>query len=503
MSYTSLFYYAMVIALLIIYYVLPKRFRWLVLLAGSVYFYARVIDSWKQAAVFLLSIAVSYAAGLLLQKLNSSNNTRSAAHAGARRAVLFVGIILSALPLLLVKLGDFLSGSVMHKPGVSWIVPVGLSFYTLQLAAYLVDIYRGEIDAQLNPLKYGLFATFFPQVIQGPIPRYKQLHKELFEGNDYNLDNIMRGIQLVIWGFFLKFMIADKAAVIVNAVFDNYHAYSGVYVWVAAILYSIQLYADFLSCTTMSQGVSEMFGIHLVNNFNHPYFATSIKEFWRRWHMSLSFWLRDYVYIPLGGNQRGKIFKWVNLIITFAVSGLWHGGSWKFVFWGLLHAFYQIAGEIRHEIAVKLRLGRSQMRSEKLEPDRSQMRSEKLSIALQRLGTFILVMLAWIIFRAESLRAALEMIRTMIFGFNPWVLFDDSLFRLGLGWKECVVLMISIGILFWISKLQESGIVLRDWFSRQNTALRWTIYLVAIWTIWIFGSYGFGFDAQSFIYGGF
>lgn len=488
MSYTSLFYYAMVIALLIIYYALPRRFRWLALLAGSVYFYARVIDSWKQAAVFALSIAVSYSAGILLQKLK---DTKNPAHAGIKRAVLLGGIILSALPLLLVKIGDFLSGSVMHKPGVSWIVPVGLSFYTLQLAAYLVDIYRGETDAQLNPLKYGLFATFFPQVIQGPIPRYKQLHKELFEGNDYNPDNIMRGIQLVIWGFFLKFMIADKAAVIVNAVFDNYHAYSGVYVWVAAILYSIQLYADFLSCTTISQGVSEMFGIHLVNNFNHPYFATSIKEFWRRWHMSLSFWLRDYVYIPLGGNKRGKIFKWINLIITFAVSGLWHGGSWKFVFWGLLHAFYQIAGEIKREIAIKL------------EPGRSQMRSEKLSVALQRLGTFILVMLAWIIFRAESLRAALEMIRTMIFGFNPWVLFDDSLFRLGLNWKECVVLVMSIGALFWISKVQESGIVIRDWFSRQNTAVRWIIYLASIWTIWIFGSYGFGFDAQSFIYGGF
>ena len=488
MSYTSLFYYAMVIALLIIYYALPRRFRWLALLGGSVYFYTQVIDSWKQLAVFALSIAVSYSAGILLQKLK---DTKNPAHAGIKRAVLLGGIILSALPLLLVKIGDFLSGSVMHKPGVSWIVPVGLSFYTLQLAAYLVDIYRGETDAQLNPLKYGLFATFFPQVIQGPIPRYKQLHKELFEGNDYNPDNIMRGIQLVIWGFFLKFMIADKAAVIVNAVFDNYHAYSGVYFWVAAILYSIQLYADFLSCTTMSQGVSEMFGIHLVNNFNHPYFATSIKEFWRRWHMSLSFWLRDYVYIPLGGNKRGKIFKWINLIITFAVSGLWHGGSWKFVFWGLLHAFYQIAGEIKREIAIKL------------EPGRSQMRSEKLSVALQRFGTFILVMLAWIIFRAESLRAALEMIRTMIFGFNPWVLFDDSLFRLGLNWKECVVLVMSIGALFWISKVQESGIVIRDWFSRQNTAVRWIIYLASIWTIWIFGSYGFGFDAQSFIYGGF
>ena len=299
MSYTSLIYYVMVIVLLIIYYAVPKRFRWLVLLSGSIYFYTQVIQRKGQIALFLLSIIISYLAGLILQKM------RSTANAAAKRAVLFAGIFLSALPLILVRTGDFISGSVLHTARVSWIIPVGLSFYTLQLAAYLADIYKGKINAQTNPLKYGLFAAFFPQIIQGPIPRYKQLQKSLFNGNSFDPDNIMRGIQLVIWGFFLKYMIADKAAVIVNSVFDNHHAYAGVYVWVAAILYSIQLYADFLSCTTLSQGVAEMFGIHLVNNFSHPYFSASVKEFWRRWHMSLSFWLRDYVYIPLGGNKKG------------------------------------------------------------------------------------------------------------------------------------------------------------------------------------------------------
>ena len=241
MSYTSLIYYVMVIVLLIIYYAVPKRFRWLVLLSGSIYFYTQVIQRKGQIALFLLSIIISYLAGLILQKM------RSTANAAAKRAVLFAGIFLSALPLILVRTGDFISGSVLHTARVSWIIPVGLSFYTLQLAAYLADIYKGKINAQTNPLKYGLFAAFFPQIIQGPIPRYKQLQKSLFNGNSFDPDNIMRGIQLIIWGFFLKYMIADKAAVIVNSVFDNHHAYAGVYVWVAAILYSIQLYADFLS----------------------------------------------------------------------------------------------------------------------------------------------------------------------------------------------------------------------------------------------------------------
>ena len=485
MGYTSWIYYAMVIVLLIIYYSFPKHYRWMVLLAGSILFYTQIIHSKKQIAVFLLSIVVSYVTGLLLQRMKQTTHVR------IKRVVLSGGILLTAFPLIFEKAGSFIYGSVLHTTKTSWVVPVGLSFYTLQLVAYLVDIYKGEIDAQINPLKYGLFATFFPQIIQGPIPRYKQLQQELLDGNNYTPDNLMRGIQLVIWGFFLKYMIADKAAVIVNPIFDNYHAYSGVYIWVAAILYSIQLYADFLSCTTMSQGVGEMFGIHLVNNFNHPYFSTSIKEFWRRWHMSLSFWLRDYVYIPLGGSKRGKISKRINLIITFSVSGLWHGGSWKFLIWGLLHAFYQIMGEIKHDLSAKYSLNRFKMKS------------KGLSTALHRIGTFILVMFAWIIFRANSFMTSLEMIRTMFMDFYPWVLFDDSLFNLGLNWKELVVLLISIGILFYISKLQERGTVLRDWFSGQNTAVRWIIYLAAIWTIWIFGSYGYGFNANDFIYGGF
>ena len=459
MSYTSLIYYVMVIVLLIIYYAVPKRFRWLVLLSGSIYFYTQVIQRKGQIALFLLSIIISYLAGLILQKM------RSTANAAAKRAVLFAGIFLSALPLILVRTGDFISGSVLHTARVSWIIPVGLSFYTLQLAAYLADIYKGKINAQTNPLKYGLFAAFFPQIIQGPIPRYKQLQKSLFNGNSFDPDNIMRGIQLIIWGFFLKYMIADKAAVIVNSVFDNHHAYAGVYVWVAAILYSIQLYADFLSCTTLSQGVAEMFGIHLVNNFSHPYFSSSVKEFWRRWHMSLSFWLRDYVYIPLGGNKKGKLFKWINLIITFSVSGLWHGGSWKFLVWGLLHAFYQIIGEVRHGIAVKYDLMYFELKD------------DRVSAALHKIGTFFLVMMAWIIFRADTLKVSLKMIRSMFTTFNPWVLFDDSLFRLGLNWKECVVLLISIFVLFGVSKVQERGTVIRDWFCDMDNMDIWIIWL--------------------------
>ena len=484
MSYTSWQYYVMVIVLIIAYYLIPRKFRWLSLLAGSIFFYTQVIFSRKQIIVFLCSIIVSYVAGLILQKLRDADRPK------LKKAVLFFGILLSTFPLLLEKLGDFLYGSLLRVPRVSWIIPVGLSFYTLQLVSYQIDIYRGRINAQINPLKYALFASFFPQIIQGPIPRYEQLNKELFEGNSYNYENIKKGAQLVLWGFFLKYMIADKSAVFVNKVFDNYQTYTGVYVIVAAILYSFQLYTDFLSCTTMSQGVSQMFGIHLIDNFNHPYFSTSIKEFWRRWHMSLSSWLRDYIYIPLGGNRRGTICKWINLLITFTVSGFWHGGSWKFLFWGLLHAFYQIIGEVKDKIAAKKKFCFSVIRS------------RRVSLVLQRICTFVLVMIGWIVFRAESLRVSFVMFKNIMI-LNPWILFDDSIFNLGLNWKEFFVLVLSLLILYYVSRKQEQGLVVRDWIARQHIIVRWGIYLVAIWVIWICGSYGFGFDAKDFIYGGF
>ena len=484
MSYTSIQYYMMAIILVVAYYLFPKRLRWLTLLGGSVFFYANIISEKKQFAVFLLTIASSYCAAIACEKLRGSNSS------ALRKTVMWGGVIITALPLLLEKIGGFVLHSVFRRTGISLIIPVGLSFYTLQMIAYIVDVYKGKIKAQRNPLKYMLFASFFPQIIQGPIPRYDKLNQDLFDGNDYDFKNIISGTQLVIWGFFLKYMIADKSAVIVDHVFDNYRVYSGGYILLAAVLYSIQLYADFLSCTTMSQGVSELFGIHLGDNFNHPYFSTSIKEFWGRWHISLSLWLRDYIYIPLGGNRKGKIRKWIHLFITFFISGLWHGSGWNFIAWGILHAVYQIAAEIRD-----IFLSRSKRIMSTI--------NDPTSLSLRRITTFFLVMIAWIFFRAVSFRAAIAMIYSMITDFNPWVWFDDSLFGLGLGWKEYVVLVLSIFVLYWVSRKQEKGINVREFISNQNIIIRWGIYLIAIWAVWIFGTYGYGFDAKDFIYGGF
>lgn len=486
MSYAAIPYYIMIILTAILYYILPKKIRWIALLISSGYFYDSVSDNRVQLMIFGISILAGYTCGIFIKKGHDRQYGDIAS-----KCILTTGIVVSVLPLVVSKCGDLLLVSVLHKSSAGWILPVGLSFYSMQTVAYLTDIYHGKIEPQKNILKYTLFITFFPLIIQGPISRYDQLGEQLFEGHSYDDRQIMRGIQLILWGWGLKYLIADKAAIFVNAVFDNYQIYSGLFILIAGILYSIQLYTDFLSCVTISQGVSELFGIKLTDNFRHPYFSVSIKDFWRRWHMSLSAWLRDYVYIPLGGNRRGKIRKYMNLIITFAVSGLWHGGRWKYIFWGLLHAFYQIAGEIL-EKPVNFILEKASL------PKGSKMRK-----FVEMVFTSFLVMNAWIIFRAESLKAGVKMIRSMFSMFNPWILFDNSLFRLGLSQKEFEVLFLAVLLLTAVSALQEKGIKIREWFNKQNMLIRWTIYLCSIWIIWIFGTYGFGFNSADFIYGGF
>lgn len=469
MTYTSFAFYIMLTIALVIYYIFPKQYRWLVLLASNFCFIWLATKSLSKLALFLITIAASFIAGLILEK-------------NKNKLTLAAGIIISGLPFFAYRGWDLVGGDSLLGRSPSWIITLGLAFYTMQIIAYLVDIYRGQILAQRNFLKYALFISFFPQILQGPIPRYSQLQDQLLEGHDFDDERLMRGIQLIIWGFFLKFMIADKAGIVVDTVFGNSEIYKGVYIWVAAILYSLQLYADFLACTTLSQGIASLFGISLADNFKRPYFSDSIKDFWRRWHISLSTWLKDYIYIPLGGNRKGVKRKYFNLIITFAVSGAWHGQGLKYVFWGLMHAFYQIIEDLWPALTKKL---------------------EGPARVVRVLINFLFVTLAWIIFRADGIKTGIKMIIRMFTSFNPWVFFDGSLFNLGLVQREWELLIASLLVLFFVSKKQEEGLVLRENFARYNFVFKWIIYIAAIVIIWVFGTYGYGYDAADFIYGGF
>ncbi len=456
MGYTTFHYLAMVLVLLVFYYALPLSRRYLALLAGSAYFY--IILSLHQPGLivfFLTTVIFSYVFGRLLEK--------------KKKPLLLIGWAVLLAPLLAVRLRDM----VLRGQWNSWILPVGISFYSMQLCAYLADIYRGRIRLEKNFLRFALFASWFPQIIQGPIPRYEQLACQLAEGHSFREDLFETGIFHIVWGLFLKFMVAEHAAPAVSAVFDGEMLYSMPYVLAAGVLYSLQLYADFLSCTELAKGVSLLFGIELAENFDHPYGAKSIRSFWRRWHISLSSWLRDYVYFPLGGSRKGDLRRDLNLCLTFLVSGLWHGGGLQFIAWGLYHAFWQVAGRLA-----------------------GQKEKEGVIGFLQVLRTDLIVMLGWIMFRANGLRAALSMYRGLL-RFSEF-----HIGQMGLDGKDLAVLAVSSLVFLLVSRVQLKKDIFRAAAGR-STAFRWGILLAAAWVIWIFGAYGYGFDAGNFIYGGF
>lgn len=482
MTYVSLGFYFFLLLILLMYYIMPLRFRWIILLAGSIAFYA--ILSRDGFWLLLLTVLLSYSAGLLIGFLREKY---ADLHRVLQRIVLLLSLLAVVLPWFLIKNGKF----IFDSSAFELIVPLGISFYTLQIVSYLADVYQGKFHAQKNPAKYALFVLFFPQIVQGPIPRYAQLAEQLYTGHLFEEKKFVRGMQLILWGFFLKFMIADRAAVVVNTVFENPSEYMGCYVLTAGILYSIELYADFLSCVTISQGAAGLFGISLTDNFMRPYFAASVKDFWHRWHISLSEWLRDYIYIPLGGSRKGTLMKYVNLLITFVFSGIWHGSGYKFLFWGMMHAAYQIAGgltvPLKNRLYQLLRLTQESG-------------TRKL---IQQIGVFFWVTLAWIIFRAESLRIGLQMIQNMFCTWNPWIFFDDSLLRLGLSWKEWCILTISILVLLCVDYMQEKGLHIREIILSKAVYIRWALYIAVVLCIMIFGVYGFGYQTQDYIYGGF
>ena len=276
----------------------------------------------------------------------------------------------------------------------------------------------------------------------------------------------------------------------VNAVFPEYHLYEGTILAVAAVLYSIQLYTDFLGCVCIAMGAAEVYGIKLQTNFARPYLAVSIKDFWRRWHISLSSWLRDYVYIPLGGNRKGKVRRYLNLMITFLVSGIWHGSGLQYIFWGLMQGGYQIAGEVLTPV-------RSRVRNALKIEEKS-----GLCIWWQRFCTFILITISWVIFRSASLRAGLSMLKRIVTDFTPWVLFDGSLYEFGISSHSFIALILCVILMIIVESMQEKGNI-REILAKQHVIVRWGIYLGAIALVTVLGVYGPGYSATQFLYGQF
>lgn len=482
MQIVSVWFLLFIAGVSVLYFLMPKVLKpWLLLLV-SVGFYSCFN---KFAFFFIGGSALSiWLGGLLLGGRRPS----------VQKLVLTAVLVLNIGILLVAKyLGWAVEGVCdwfdWSSPTFSIVLPLGISFYTLQAVSYAMDVYRGTIAPERNFFKLFLYLIFFPTVMQGPISRYGQLGPQIWTPHAYSWDRMQSGLELALWGFFKKMVIADRVAMLVDVVFAPGATVEGFPVLLGVIGYSIQIYADFSGCVDICRGISEMLGIDLVQNFKHPYFATSIKDFWRRWHISLSSWLKDYVYIPLGGNRHGTFRKYLNILIVFGVSGIWHGVGINFFIWGLLHGVYQIFDGL----TVK-------MREKALAFCHVDVGTFSFRLG-QRIATFVLVSFAWVFFRAPTLADASSVLKRLCV-FNPWTWTDGSYLKYGLDSKDLDVLLFSLVVLVVVSILQERGSV-RQMLAKQTLWFRWTIYLLGVFSTLIFGIYGPGYNAAQFIYMGF
>lgn len=391
----------------------------------------------------LVATVGSYCAGLLIPK---------------HKNVMWVVVSLSALFLLLVKL--------QPVTGLDFIVPLGVSYFTLRIISYNVDVFRGKYAPERNFLRYGLYVTYLPNLFLGPIERYDNFEQAAFAERRITWDCFSEGVTRLLWGAFKKLVIASRAGVIVGTISAAPEQYRGAYALFAMLLYSVQLYADFSGGIDMVLGVSEMLGIRLSENFNGPYFSQTIAEFWRRWHITLGSWLRDYIYIPLGGNRKGKVRKVMNTLITFLVSGLWHGIH--YLLWGLLNGIFVAFGD---KLKSRFKL-------------------------LNQMITTLIISFLWAFFIWPETITALQMIGSVFTTFNYTTLFG-GISELGLNVGEWVVLLVAIVIL-WCCDVNRERI--RKKFLTICPAARVAIMCTIGLVILVFGMYGLGFYAEDFIY---
>lgn len=469
------------------YYLIPHRIRYIWLLIASYFFYM----CWnpKYALLMGTSTLITYASGILIERAESAKQ---------KKMWVALSLISNFSILFFFKYFDFAVENLnrvltlLHitavQPKFDVILPVGISFYTFQALSYTLDVYRGDITVEKNPLRYALFVSFFPQLVAGPIERSTNLLKQLRERHYFNIDKVRDGLVLMLWGYFQKLVIADRVAILVNTVYNDWQHQAGVSLLVATLFFAVQIYCDFGSYSNIAIGAARVMGFDLMENFNTPYFSQSVSEFWRRWHISLSTWFRDYLYFPLGGSRCSKFRHYANLMIVFLCSGLWHGANWTFVAWGFLNGAFQVIGLIlkpaRDRLVEVLHINRASY-------------SHKL---LKMLVTFGLINFTWIFFRADSISIACSIIQRIGTNFYPWALVDGTLYTLGLDAIEFHVALAAIGVLLIISVLKYRGVLIVDALGKQGVWMRWIVYLAAVIAILNLGVYGPGFDASQFIY---
>lgn len=493
MLFNSLQYMIFLPVVLAVYYIIPDKMKHIWLLICSYFFYM----CWNAvyALLILFSTAATYLCALLLERARKSTGNKD-----RRLEKLSLGLclILNLGILFHFKYFNFAVASInsvfarcgfaFSCPTFDIVLPVGISFYTFQALGYTIDVYRGDIYAEKSFLRYALFVSFFPQLVAGPIERSKNLLKQLAVPKKADFNAMREGVLLILWGFFLKVVLSDRIAIFVDTVYGDSATYGGWYTITATLLFAVQIYCDFGGYSTIAVGSAKMLGVELMENFNTPYLSMSTAEFWRRWHVSLSTWFRDYVYIPLGGNRKGKARKYLNIMITFGLSGLWHGAQWTYVFWGLLNGAYQVIGDMLRPLrdwGVKtFGLHRDSLGHK----------------AVKMLVTFVLINFTWVFFRAPYLSAAFDMVRGMFTIANPWILFDGSLYWCGLDQPNFNLMLLGIALLAGADICKYRGIKLRELIVKQDAWCQSLVIALSVSLILLFGIYGGSSGAANFIY---
>ena len=385
---------------------------------------------------------------------------------------------LAFLPLLIFKYYNFIITSVtqiltdigfrFELPGLNWAIPIGISFFSFQAIGYLLDVYHNRIKAEHNIIDYTLFVSFFPQITSGPISKAEDLIPQLKNLKPFEYAKAASGLKFLLWGMFLKVVVADRLGIFVNAVYENYQFYSGIDCFIASVFYSIQIYGDFAGYSLMALGIAKCLGIDLINNFERPYLATSITSFWKRWHISLTQWLTRQIYIPLGGSRTSKIKTYRNILITFIVSGIWHGANWTFIIWGAFHGIIQI---IEKALSIQ-----------------KETHKNKLIAIIRIIITFLLVNFAWIIFRIPSIDETWDIITKIFTSFSGDILANTN--------NSDKLLMLTGILILLIKEITEEFFNGEKLWSRINFGGRFIIYTILFIMIISIGV----LDSGQFIY---
>ena len=490
MLFNSLHFLIFFPIVVMLYYILPHRIRWVCLLGASYYFYM----SWNPiyAVLILFTTGINFLSAIFMQKTDSQRR---------KKAFLLIGLLSSLIVLFVFKYFNFINESgayLLNLVGLSVspislnvLLPVGISFYTFQTLSYTIDVYRGHTEVQKHFGIFALYVSFFPQLVAGPIERSTNLLPQFYEKHTFDGERMREGLLNMLWGLFKKMIIADRLAVFVNTVYSDVTIRPGWAMIVATLFFSVQIYCDFSGYSDIAIGAAKCMGFNLMQNFDRPYFATSIRDFWHRWHISLSTWFRDYVYIPLGGSRVKKPRHILNLVTTFVVSGLWHGANITFVIWGFFHAVFQVVGGItekfRERVWSKVNLQKSAFR-------------KLMGWAL----TFSIVSLLWVVFRAQNMNDAVYVYKSIAKALFKGTavgdpkLFSEYIFGLGLNKPQLIAGLIAVFILAAI-ELIKGKINIIDYMKRQKFGVWWTVIILMTVAILIFGMYG-NMETQQFIY---